>query len=121
MKTKEEIEVIVKELLNKFEEDNKLSIAEEALYRSGATHALQWEDEHSSKEQVVIPRWVVEKAFNALRLNYNTMVSEGFDGCLRRQTATSYNYMKLFLEKEHPTDNEIKRVALNYIDGEIDV
>lgn len=72
------------------------------------------------EEQVVIPRWVVEKAFTALRLNYNTMVREGFEGCLRRQTATSYNYLKLFLENEQPTDDELKRVALNYIDGEID-
>ena len=73
------------------------------------------------KEQVVIPRWIVEKVFTALRLNYNTMVREGFEGCLRRQTATSYNYIKLFLKEERPTDDEIKRVALNYIDGEIDV
>ena len=86
---------------------------------NGFIEGAKLADANPDKENVVVPRWIAEKIFTALRLNYNTMVREGFEGCLRRQTATSYNYLKLFLEKEHPTDEEIKQVTLNYLDGEI--
>ena len=84
-------------------------------------NGAKWADANpNTKENVIIPRWILDNAFNALRLNYNVMAKEGSESCLRRQTATSYNYLKLYLEKEQPTSEEIKRVTLNYIDGQID-
>jgi len=70
------------------------------------------------EETITIPRWIVEDAQNALRLNYNVMAEKNSQSCLRRQTAQSYNFLSLYLSKEHPTDEEIRRITIDYIDGQ---
>ena len=68
---------------------------------------------------ITIPRWIVENAQNALRLNYNIMAAHNSESCLLRQTAQSYNFLSLFLSKEKPTDEEIRKITVDYIDGRI--
>ena len=68
------------------------------------------------EKMITIPRWIVENAQNALRLNYNIMAARNSESCLRRQTAQSYNFLSLFLSKEKPTDEEIRKITVDYID-----
>ena len=70
-------------------------------------------------ENITIPRWIVDKAINALRLNYNVMAEHGSESCLRRQTASAYNYLLLFFTKENPTSEEIRKITVDYIDGRV--
>lgn len=71
------------------------------------------------EKMITIPRWIVENAQNALRLNYNITAANNSESCLRRQTAQSYNFLSLFLSKEKPTDEEIRKITVDYIDGRI--
>ena len=71
------------------------------------------------EKTITIPRWIVENAQNALRLNYNIMAAQNSQSCLRRQTAQSYNFLSLYLSNENPTDEEIRRITIDYIDGQI--
>ncbi len=71
------------------------------------------------EKMITIPRWIVENAQNALRLNYNIMAAHNSESCLRRQTAQSYNFLSLYLSKENPTSEEIRKITVDYIDGKI--
>lgn len=71
------------------------------------------------EKTITIPRWIVENAQNALRLNYNIMAAKDSQSCLRRQTAQSYNFLSLYLSNENPTDEEIRKITIDYIDGQI--
>lgn len=70
-------------------------------------------------ENITIPRWIVDKAVNALRLNYNVMAEKGSQSCLRRQTASAYKFLDLYMTEKNPTEEQLKRISLDYIDGNI--
>ena len=66
-------------------------------------------------EMVQIPRFAVEKAIEALRLNHNGIKSEC---CLKRMTASAHNLLKVY-SKDGVTKEQIDAAILSYMDGDL--
>ena len=67
------------------------------------------------EETITIPKWIIAKALDTLSITHRSFTEEC---CLKRQVASSYNYLSLYY-RGNPTDDELEKVAVNYIDGKL--
>ena len=67
------------------------------------------------ERKIEIPEWVVRKALSVLRQNYNAIDEQC---CLKRQTASAFNYLNIYL-RGNVMDEEIRQIAVGYIDGNL--
>ena len=64
------------------------------------------------EEMIEVPRWILDNAKEALRQNYNYLMSN--ESCLKRITANAHNYLNAYLHGK-ATDDEINDISLHYI------
>lgn len=69
----------------------------------------------SRMEMVQIPRFAVDKAIEALRLNYNNINCEC---CLKRMTASAHNFLKVY-STEGATETDIQNAITSYARGNL--
>lgn len=72
-------------------------------------------DNKRSRELVQIPRFVIDKAIEALRLNYNNINCEC---CLKRMTASAHNLLKVH-STEGATEADIQDAITSYSRGNL--
>ena len=64
------------------------------------------------EEMIEVPRWILDNAKEALRQNYNYLMSN--ESCLKRMTAKAHNYLNAYLHGK-ATKDEINDISLHYI------
>ena len=66
-------------------------------------------------EMVQIPRFAVDRAIEALRMNHNNINCEC---CLKRMTASAYNLLKVYTT-EGAIETDIEKVITGYTRGNL--
>ena len=62
------------------------------------------------EDTIEIPKWIVERAIDALRQNYNCMNGES---SIKRQTAQAHNYLSAYVAGK-ATEEEINSISMHY-------
>ena len=69
----------------------------------------------TEEKKIEVPEWIIQKAMSVLAQNHRAIEEQC---CLKRQTASAYNYLALYLRGD-VKDEELEKVAVNYLDGRI--